>query len=456
MSKELINAFEMLQEEKNISKDIIIEAVESALTFAYKRNYDQAQNVEVAFDDKRGEFKVFAVKEVVDTVMDSNLEVSLEDALEIHRAYEIGDKIRFEVTPGDFGRIAAQTAKQVITQRLREAERANIYEEFVDYEDDLVPGFVERQDRRFIYVSLGRIEAVLNREGQIPGETFQQHDRLLVYVERVENTTKGPQIYVSRTHPNMIKRLFEQEVPEIYDGTVEIKAIAREAGDRSKIAVYSNDPNIDPVGTSVGPRGSRVQAVVNELHGENMDIIEWSEDPAEFISHALNPADVLSTHFIPGEKATVVVVPDNHLSLAIGKRGQNARLAAKLTGYKIDIKSESEWAEYQDSDEYNERFNSVDLLADTDDVEEVADTDVPMMAEAPLAEEAPTVDEENLSPDAIEAAIGEKEMTSAGEAEADYDTLVEEEDLAESELNEPGELSESEMEQRLDESEIPE
>lgn len=363
MSKELVEAFNILQEEKNISKETIIDAVESALIFAYKKNYDQAQNVEVAFDEKKGEFKVFAVKEVVDTVMDSNLEVSLKDALKIHRAYEIGDHIHFEVTPENFGRLAAQTAKQVITQRLREAERANIYEEYVDYEDDLLTGVVERQDRRFVYVNLGRIEAVLTHEGQIPGERFTQHERIQVYVERVENTTKGPQIYVSRTHPNVIKRLFEQEVPEIYDGTVEIKAIAREAGDRSKVAVYSHDPNIDAVGTAVGPRGQRVQTVVNELRGENMDIVEWDEDPEVFISHALNPAQVLEAHFIPDEKSVIIVVPDDHLSLAIGRRGQNVRLAARLTGYKIDIKSESEWETFQYSPEYDELFATTE---DTD------------------------------------------------------------------------------------------
>ncbi|MGX7347762.1 transcription termination factor NusA [Aerococcus vaginalis] len=402
MSKELVNAFDILQEEKNISKDTIIEAVESALIFAYKKNYDQAQNVEVSFDEKKGEFKVYAVKEVVDTVMDSNLEVSLKDALAIHRAYEIGDHIHFEVTPKNFGRLAAQTAKQVITQRLREAERAKIYEEYVDYEDDLLTGVVERHDRRFVYVNLGRIEAVLTHEGQIPGEQFTQHERIQVYVERVENTTKGPQIYVSRTHPNIIKRLFEQEVPEIYDGTVEIKAIAREAGDRSKVAVYSHDPNIDAVGTAVGQRGQRVQTVVNELRGENMDIVEWDEDPEIFISHALNPAQVLEAHFVPNEKSVVIVVPDDHLSLAIGRRGQNVRLAARLTGYKIDIKSASEWETFQDSPEYDELFVVIDATATDAEVQsdtEVTETSLNDISLDELFDESAeenTVDEEAL------------------------------------------------------------
>lgn len=392
MGKELTNAFEMLEQEKGISKETIVEAVESALIFAYKRNFNQAQNVEIEFNEKKGEFTVYAVKEVVDTVMDSNLEVSLKDALEIHRAYEVGDKIRFEVTPKTFGRIAAQTAKQVVTQRLREAERSIIYNEFIDYEDDLLTGVVERQDHRYVYVNLGKIEAVLTPEGQIPGEVFQQHDRVQVYVERVENTTKGPQVYVSRSHPNMLKRLFEQEVPEVYDGTVEIKAIAREAGDRAKMAVYSKNPNVDPVGTCVGPRGSRVQTIVNELRGENMDIIEWNEDPEIFISNALNPANVISVHFVPNEKACVVVVSDQHLSLAIGKRGQNVRLAAKLTGYRIDIKPESEWEEYQYSDEYTERFTpSEEAIEDNDEQAKAANS----LEEAPSSETTVISNEDN-------------------------------------------------------------
>ncbi|OYQ68180.1 transcription termination factor NusA [Aerococcus sp. 1KP-2016] len=356
MSKEMLRAFEVLEDEKGISKDVILEALEAALVSAYKRNYQQAQNVEVHFDDKKGDIKVFAVKEVVELVMDSQLEVSIEEAHEKNKAYEVGDKIKFEVTPKDFGRIAAQTAKQVIMQRVREAERLIIYNEYIDYEDDILTGIVERQDRRYVYVSLGKIEAVIPPEGQIPNETFQPHERVQVYVERVENTTKGPQVYVSRSHPSLLKRLFEQEVPEIFDGTVEIKAIAREAGDRSKVAVVSNDANIDAVGTCVGPRGTRVQRIVDELKGENMDIVQWSDDTATFISNALNPADVLSVHFVPNETSCVVVVPENHLSLAIGKRGQNARLAAKLTNHKIDIKSEADFEAYTQTEEYAIRF----------------------------------------------------------------------------------------------------
>lgn len=375
MASELQTAFEILEREKGISKETIIDAVNAALVFAYKKNFNQAQNVEVEFDENKGEFHVFANKEVVEEVMDSNLEVSLREALDIHRAYEIGDHIRFEVTPSNFGRIAAQIAKQVITQRLREAEREIIYNEFIDYEDDLLTGVVERQDHRYVYVNLGKIEAVLTPEGQIPHETFEPHDRIQVYVERVENTTKGPQIYVSRSHPNLLKRLFEQEVPEIYDGTVEIKSIAREAGDRSKVAVYSDKRNVDPVGTTVGPRGSRIQTIVKELKGENMDIVEWNEDPEIFISNALSPADVLEVHFVPDSKSVVVVVPNHQLSLAIGKRGQNARLAAKLTGYKIDIKSEEEWDDYYDSEDYHDKFDPKPEIEELEEFEDVQDLD---------------------------------------------------------------------------------
>lgn len=343
MSKEMLSALDALEKEKGVKKEIVIEALEAALVSAYKRNYGQAQNVEVEFDPKKGDIHVYAVKEVTKEVFDSRLEVSLKEALTINEAYEVGDKIRFEVTPKDFGRIAAQTAKQVIMQRVREAERSIIYDQYIKYENEIMQGVVERRDNRFIYVNLGKIEALLSRNDQMPNEHYEPHDRIKVYVTKVENTPKGPQVHVSRTHPDLVKRLFEQEVPEIYDGTVEIVSIAREAGDRTKIAVRSRDENIDSVGTCVGPRGQRVQAIVNELSGENMDIIEWVDDPAEYIANALNPAEVVDVIFDEeNEKAATVIVPDYQLSLAIGKRGQNARLAAKLTGYKIDIKSETE------------------------------------------------------------------------------------------------------------------
>lgn len=351
----MLNALDALEAEKGISKEIVIEALEAALISAYKRHYGQSQNVEVEFNAKKGSIHVYSVKEVTEEVMDSQLEVSLKDAILINPAYEIGDKIRFEVTPKDFGRIAAQTAKQVILQRVREAERNIIYTEFSAYENDIMQGIVERQDNRYIYVNLGKIEAVLSKQDQMANEFYQPHDRIRVYVSKVENTSKGPQVFVSRSHPDLLRRLFEQEVPEVYDGTVEIVSIAREAGDRSKVAVRSHDENIDPVGTCVGPKGQRVQTLVNELKGENMDIVEWSEDSAVFIANALNPAEVSDVIFdLTNPKACTVVVPDYQLSLAIGKRGQNARLAAKLTGFKIDIKSESDMVSFYEKLEQEE------------------------------------------------------------------------------------------------------
>ena len=348
MSKELLNALDALEVEKGVKKEVVIEALEQALVSAYKRNYGQAHNVEVEFDRTRGNIKVYAVKEVVNEVFDSRLEVSLKDALDINKAYEIGDTIRFEVTPKDFGRIAAQTAKQVVMQRVREEERTNIYNQYIEYEKEIVTGEVERHDSRYIYVNLGKVEAVLSHQDQIPGEKYSPPDKIKVYIYKVENSAKGPQVYVSRSHPDLLRRLFEQEIPEIFDGTVEIVSIAREAGDRAKVAVRSHSDNVDPVGTCVGPKGERVQAIVNELKGENMDIVEWREDNAEFIANALNPAEVVAVHFDPeNDRACTVVVPDNQLSLAIGKRGQNARLAARLTGFKIDIKSESDYEELQ-------------------------------------------------------------------------------------------------------------
>lgn len=390
MSKEMLDALDALEAEKGVSKEIVIDALEAALISAYKRHYGQVQNVEVVFDQKKGDIHVYAVKEVTEEVMDSQLEVSLKDAVAINPAYEIGDQIRFEVTPKDFGRIAAQTAKQVILQRVREAERGIIYEEFSAYENEIMQGVVERQDNRYIYVNLGKIEAVLSKQDQMANEHFQPHDRIKVYVSRVENTSKGPQVFVSRSHPDLLRRLFEQEVPEVYDGTVEIVNIAREAGDRSKIAVRSNDPDVDPVGTCVGPKGQRVQTLVNELKGENMDIVEWNEDPAVFIANALNPAEVSDVLFdLENPKACIVVVPDHQLSLAIGKRGQNARLAAKLTGHKIDIKPESEMKEFY------EELDAADELEDVEsDIENDAEDNAEDENDIDVMKDLDTNDEE--------------------------------------------------------------
>ncbi|MBB5147836.1 MULTISPECIES: transcription termination factor NusA [Ureibacillus] len=342
MSSELLDALIALEEQKGISREILVEAIEAALVTAYKRNFNQAQNVRVDFNQETGEIKVFSRKEVVEEVEDPRLEISLEEARKINSVYEPGDIVEQEVTPRNFGRIAAQTAKQVVTQRVREAERSIIYEEFVDRTDDIVNGIIERRDARNIYINLGKVEAALPLNEQIQGEEYKPQQRIRVYITKVEKTTRGPQIIVSRTHPGLLRRLFEMEVPEIYDGIVEIKSIAREAGDRSKISVYAHDPEVDAVGACVGTKGARVQAIVNELNGEKIDIVEWSEDPVVFVANALSPSKVLDVIVNEEEKSTTVIVPDYQLSLAIGKRGQNARLAAKLTGWKIDIKSESD------------------------------------------------------------------------------------------------------------------
>ncbi|OKL37101.1 transcription termination factor NusA [Domibacillus mangrovi] len=342
MSSELYDALTYLEKEKGIERNVLIDAIEAALVSAYKRNFNQAQNVRVDLNLEGGSIRVYARKEVVDEVFDSRLEIAITDAVLINPAYEIGDIVELEVTPKDFGRIAAQAAKQVVTQRVREAERGIIYSEFIDREEDIMTGIVQRQDARFIYVSLGKIEALLPQSEQMQNETYKPHDRIKVFITKVERTTKGPQIFVSRTHPGLLKRLFEIEVPEIFDGTVEIRSVSREAGDRSKISVHSENQEVDPVGACVGPKGNRVQAIVNELKGEKIDIVKWSDDPVVFVANALSPAKVIEVTFDEENKATTVIVPDYQLSLAIGKRGQNARLAAKLTGWKIDIKSETD------------------------------------------------------------------------------------------------------------------
>ncbi|UOQ47837.1 transcription termination factor NusA [Gracilibacillus caseinilyticus] len=342
MNRELFDAMNYLEKEKGINKDILMEALEAALISAYKKNFKSATNVRVDINEEAGSMGVFAQKEIVEEVVDHQQQMSLEEAHHINPSYEVGDVVEVEVTPKDFGRIAAQAAKQVVTQRVREAERGIIFNEYIDREDDIMNGTIQRMDGRFIYVNLGKVEAKLPESECMPTETYQVHDRIKVYVTKVENSNKGPNIFVSRTHPGLLKRLFEMEVPEIFDGTVEVKSVAREAGDRSKISVHAEDPEIDPVGSCVGQKGQRVQTIVDELKGEKIDIVEWSEDPVVYVSNALSPSKVVKVLVDEEEKATTVIVPDYQLSLAIGKRGQNARLAAKLTGWKIDIKSESE------------------------------------------------------------------------------------------------------------------
>lgn len=342
MSSDLLDALTALEKQKGISREVLLEAIEAALVTAYKRNFNQAQNVRVELNSDIGSMKVLARKDVVEEVEDERLQISLEDAHLVNPAYELGDILEEEVTPKDFGRIAAQTAKQVVTQRVREAERGMIYDEYVDREEDVVNGIVERLDARNLYVGLGKVEAVLPVGEQIQAESYKPHDRIKVYITKVERTSRGPQVFVSRTHPGLLRRLFELEVPEIYEGVVEIKTIAREAGDRSKISVHTTHDEVDPIGSCVGTRGARVQAISTELNDEKIDIVEWSEDPVVFVANALSPSQVLDVQVNEEERSTTVIVPDYQLSLAIGKRGQNARLAAKLTGWKIDIKSEED------------------------------------------------------------------------------------------------------------------
>ena len=382
MSSDLLDALTALEQQKGISREVLLEAIEVALVTAYKRNFNQAQNVRVDLNSDIGSMKVYARKDVVEEVEDDRLQVSIEDVHLINPAYEIGDVYEEEVTPKDFGRIAAQTAKQVVTQRVREAERGMIYDEYVDREDDIVNGIVERLDARNIYVSLGKVEAVLPVGEQIQTESFKPHDRIKVYITKVEKTSRGPQVFVSRTHPGLLRRLFELEVPEIYEGIVEIKTIAREAGDRSKISVFTNQAEVDPIGSCVGSRGARVQSISTELNGEKIDIVEWSEDPVVFVANALNPSKVLHVKVNEEDRSTTVIVPDYQLSLAIGKRGQNARLAAKLTGWKIDIKSEenarelgiyptsdkvSEVDAYFEEEDYDNNDEPIDLYKEDED-----------------------------------------------------------------------------------------
>ena len=353
MNREFIRAIEELEKEKGVSKDILIESIELALVSAYKKNYGTSQNVRVNIDREGGDIDVFMRKDVVEEVTDDLIEVSLEEAQELDPRYMVGDGIEYQVTPRDFGRIAAQTAKQVVVQRIREAERDLIYDDYISKQGEVVTGVIQRIGYDSVFINIGKAEGRLVASEQVPGEVYTVNKRIKVYVMDVKNAPKGPQIYLSRSHPGIVKKLFELEVPEIQDGTVVIKNVAREAGFRTKMAVYTADPNIDPVGACVGSRGARVRNVVEELFGEKIDIITWSEDSSEFITKALSPAKPDRVMVNEDGKAAVVVVPDSQLSLAIGKEGQNVRLAAKLCGYKIDIKSDSQFDE-SDFDEFDD------------------------------------------------------------------------------------------------------
>lgn len=342
MNTEFLQAIDDLARERGIDRSILFEAIQAALLSAYKKNFSNSQNVKVDMNEATGEFKVYSQREVVEDVEDPQLHISLAEAKALNPNYEPGDVVLQEVTPRNFGRIAAQAAKQVVVQRIREAERGQVFEEFTNRESDIVTGRITRIEGKNIFIDLGKTEAVLLPTEQVPSETYPQGDRIKAYVLEVKRANKGPQIVVSRSHPGMLKRLLELEVPEIHDGIVELRGIAREAGQRSKIAVYAKDENVDPVGACVGPKGMRIQAIVNELRGEKIDVVAWSPEPARFVANALSPAKVISVDADEASKVAKVVVPDYQLSLAIGKEGQNARLAAKLTCWKIDIKSESQ------------------------------------------------------------------------------------------------------------------
>ncbi|MBQ3864973.1 MAG: transcription termination/antitermination protein NusA [Clostridia bacterium] len=339
---EFMLSLEALCKDKGIERDVLVDAIEQALIIAYKRNYNSASNVKVAMDDVTGDIHVYALRTVVDEITDPTMEVSLEEARKVRAFYEAGDVMEVEVTPRNFGRIAAQTAKQVFNQKIRDAERGRVYEEYIEKENEILTAIVQRVEGKNVFLDLGRTEGLLEPAQQIPGEEYQVNDRIKVYVLEVNRTARGPQVLVSRIHAGLVKRLFELEVPEIQSGVVQIKSIAREAGYRTKMAVYSTDSTVDPVGACVGQRGLRVEKIVNELRDEKVDVIKWSSDPVELIGNALSPAKVIGVFVNNVEKAAKVIVQDSQLSLAIGKEGQNARLAAKLTGWKIDIKSQSQ------------------------------------------------------------------------------------------------------------------
>lgn len=375
MNRELMEALDILEKEKNISKDTLLEAIEQSLIQACKNHFGKADNVHVTIDPKTCDFGVYADRTVVEYVEDPSMEISLADALKITSHAEIGDTIQVQIQSKEFGRIATQNAKNVILQKIREEERKVLFDLYYGKEKEVLTGIVQRVMGKNVSINLGKADAILSENEQVRGEVFQPTERIKVFVLEVKDTPKGPRILVSRTHPGLVKRLFEAEVAEVKDGTVEIKSIAREAGSRTKIAVWSNDPDVDPVGACVGMNGARVSAVVDELRGEKIDIINWDENPAILIENALSPAKVIAVMADPDEKTALVVVPDYQLSLAIGKEGQNARLAARLTGFKIDIKSEIQARESGDFYDYDEEPEAEEQEEEAFDyVEEAAES----------------------------------------------------------------------------------
>lgn len=380
MNRELIEALELVEREKGISKEILVDAIESALSSAYKKDQKGLHNIRVQLDPETGDFHVFTYKMAVLEVEDENSEINLAEAKAIDPRYEEGDMVEFEIFPKEFGRIAAQTAKQVVVQRLREAERTLIYDEFSARVGDIITGVIRRFEQKTVFVDLGRVEAILPPNEQIPGEEYEHGMRIKTYLVDVKKTSKGPQVILSRAKNGLLKRLLELEIPEIQDGIVEIKSVAREPGVRSKVAVYSRFDNVDPVGACVGAKGSRVQMIVRELKGEKIDVIPWHEDTEFFITRAMSPARVTTVHLLSGKKMALVIVPDNQLSLAIGKEGQNARLAARLTGWKIDIKSETQAEESKEEieallAEEEEYLSELEVLEEEDYASEL-DSDV--------------------------------------------------------------------------------
>ena len=370
-NNELLEALNILEQEKNISKETLLEAIENSLITACKNHFGKSENVKVNIDPETCEYHVFQEKKVVEKVEDPVEEISLVNAKMIDSKYELDDIVNVEVKSKEFGRIATQNAKNVILQKIREEERKVLFDEYYSKEKDIVTGIVQRYVGKNVSINLGKVDAILTENEQVKGEVFQPTERIKVYILEVKSTSKGPRVLVSRTHPELVKRLFESEVAEVKDGTVEIKAIAREAGSRTKIAVWSNDPDVDPVGACVGMNGARVNAVVEELRGEKIDIINWSDNPALLIENALSPAKVISVMADPDEKVASVIVPDYQLSLAIGKEGQNARLAARLTGYKIDIKSETQAIESGElPEDYMDQMNMMEEDGYAEDYEE--------------------------------------------------------------------------------------
>jgi len=444
MRSEFITAINQVCAERNLSQHVVIEAVEAALVSAYKRNFGSSENIRTKLDPHTGRVQVFAEKEIVESVKDPKTEISLEEAREIRPTAELGETVSVETTPKDFGRIAAQTAKQVILQRIREAERDVLYDAYADREGELITGTVQSIDHQGIILNLGKAEAALPRSEQIPSEHMHQNQRVKAYVVEVNKTNKGPQIVVSRTHRNMLRRLLETEVPEIFNGTVEIKQIAREPGSRSKVAVAATQEGVDPVGSCVGMRGVRIQNIVNELNGEKIDVVQWSPDVATFIANALSPAKVMNVTLCEesdGSKTAVVVVPDRQLSLAIGKEGQNARLAAKLTGWRIDIKSASEAAEEMLTmvssvpTAAQPALSAEDILAKAEAIlkarpePEAAEVETEIMAALPLTEEeamilAEEMQQEVDEPQPIEAVAEMDEADVPGPAEDEFEKEI--------------------------------